>query len=95
MLIVGGEALATKKRAKKEGRKLEWPKPEVRPDMPFDDPFHPSEIAHEVFQAYLTFAVLDSARRYHLGLSHDDNRKQEARDGIANNDDSAGPNIEG
>ena len=78
-LIVGGEALATKKKAKKEDRKLPWAKPQSKPQMPFDDPFHPSEIAHQIFQAYLTFAMLDSARRKHHNLGLQQNREQEAR----------------
>lgn len=77
-LVVGGEALATKKKAKKEDRKLPWAKPQTKPQMPFDDPFHPSEIAHQIFQAYLTFAMLDNARRHHKGLTHTQNREQEA-----------------
>lgn len=77
VLVVGGEALATKKRLKQEGRKPEWSfRPEQKRGMPFDDPFHPAEIAHEVFQAYLTFAVFDVARRAHLGLSPEENRRQ-------------------
>jgi len=78
-LIVGGEALATKKKAKKEDRKLPWAKPQNKTSMPFDDPFHPSEIAHQIFQAYLTFAMLDSARRKQHGLSLQQNREQEAQ----------------
>jgi acetyl-CoA C-acetyltransferase len=79
-LVVGGEALATKKRLKREGRRPAWsfPPAERRPP-PFDDPFHPAEIAHEVFQAYLSFAVFDLARRAHLGLSPQENRRQVAR----------------
>jgi acetyl-CoA C-acetyltransferase len=77
-LVVGGEALATKKKAKREDRKLSWPKPVNKTAMPFDEPFHPSEVAHQIFQAYLTFAMLDSARRHHLKLSLDKNREQEA-----------------
>ncbi|MFQ5515071.1 MAG: acetyl-CoA acetyltransferase [Myxococcota bacterium] len=76
-LVVGGEALATKRRARREGRKLAWSFPPAeRPVMPFDDPFHPAEVAHEVFQAYLTFAIFDVARRAHLGLSPEENRRQ-------------------
>ena len=76
-LVVGGEALATKKKAKKEDRKLPWPKPQSKPVMPFDDPFHPSEVAHQIFQAYLTFAMLDSARRHQKHLSLQQNREQQ------------------
>jgi acetyl-CoA C-acetyltransferase len=76
-VVVGGEALATRQRWKKAGRKPEWShRPEQRPAMPFADPFHPAEVAHQVFQAYLTFAVFDVARRAHLGLSPEENRRR-------------------
>lgn len=77
-LVAGGEALATKKKAKREGRQLSWQKTLNKPPMPFEDTFHPSEISHQIFQAYLTFAMLDSARRHHLKLSLQQNREQEA-----------------
>jgi len=79
VLITGGEAFATKKRAKKENRTLDWPKAQSKPEHPFEDPFIPTEIAHEVFQAYTTFALLDSARRAKRGLSLSQNRQQEAQ----------------
>jgi len=79
-VVVGGEALATRRRLKKEGRRPAWSFPPAeKPRLPFEDPFHPAEIAHEVFQAYLTFAVFDVARRAHLGLSPEENRRQVAR----------------
>ena len=39
-------------------------------DMDFD----PSEISHSVFEAYLTFALFDNARRAHIGTGLDDHR---------------------
>ncbi len=72
-VIVGAEALATKRRMKKEGRKPAWSHPaSERNPFPFEDPFHPAEIAHQVFQAWLTFPVWDVARRAHLGTAPDD-----------------------
>lgn len=69
-LVVGGEALATRRRLKREGRRPEWSfRPAEKPAMPFEQPFHPAEVAHEVFQAYLTFAVFDVARRAHMGVA--------------------------
>jgi len=67
-LITGAEALDTVRRAKKQGRRLPWShrNPEKVP-FPFEAPFHPAEVAHEVFQAWLTFPVFDIARRAHLG----------------------------
>ncbi len=75
-IAVGAEALATKKRIQKSGEKPAWSfRPEEKPALPFDDPFHPAEIAHQVFQAYLTFAVFDIARRAHQGLSPEEHRR--------------------
>ncbi len=76
-IVVGAESLATKKRLKRAGEKPAWSfRPEQKPAMPFDDPYHPAEIAHQVFQAYLTFAVFDIARRSHLGWSPDEHRRR-------------------
>jgi acetyl-CoA C-acetyltransferase len=67
-VVVGAEALATKRRLKAAGEKPRWRHPEpVRSPFPFEAPFHPAEVAHEVFQAWLTFAVFDIARRAHRG----------------------------
>lgn len=67
-LVVGGEALETLRRAKKAGQRLPWSHrdPEKKP-FPFEAPFHPAEVAHGVFQAWLTFALFEVARRAHLG----------------------------
>ena len=78
VLVTGGEALATRKRAQTAGRQLGWPKAQSKPEYPFEDPIHPSEISHDIRQAYTTFAILDSARRAHLGLTPEENRRQEA-----------------
>ncbi len=67
-LIVGAEALATVRRLKKAGEKPQWSyKPEERRPFPMDVSFLPTEISHSVFEAYLTFALFDNARRAHLG----------------------------
>jgi acetyl-CoA C-acetyltransferase len=78
VLVSGGEALATVKRAMKAGAPLDWPQARSKPEYPFEDPAHPSERRHDIRQAYTTFAILDSARRAHLGLALDENRRQEA-----------------
>lgn len=79
-LVVGGELLASRRRLRQEGRKPAWshPAPTRRPP-PFEEPFHPAELAHEIFQAYLSFALFDVARRAHLGLAPDDHRLAAAR----------------
>ncbi len=78
VLVTGAEALATRKRAKKDGRRLDWPVAQGKPEFPFEDPHLPTEINHDIRQAYTTFAILDSARRAHLGLTPEENRRQEA-----------------
>lgn len=69
-IVCGAEALDTVRRLKKNGEKPQWSfkDPERKP-FPFEAPFHPAEIAHEVFQAYTTFALWDVARRAHLGVA--------------------------
>src|SRR5437588_1934818 len=73
----GAEALDTMRRAKKQGRRLPWShrNPEKVP-FPFEAPFHPAEVAHDVFQAWLTFPVFDVARRAHLGCLPDGYRER-------------------
>jgi acetyl-CoA C-acetyltransferase len=67
-LLVGAEALATVRRLKKAGEKPQWSfRPAERRPFPMDMRFHPSEISHSVFEAYLTFSLFDNGRRAHLG----------------------------
>jgi acetyl-CoA C-acetyltransferase len=76
-LVVGAEALATQRTFKKRGERYEYSfKPEEKRSFPWEAPFHPAEVAHEVFQAWLTFAVFDNARRAHLGISLDEYRTE-------------------
>jgi acetyl-CoA C-acetyltransferase len=67
-LVTGAEALDTKRRLKKLGARPEWSfkDPDPKP-FPFEAPFHPAEVAHEVFQAWLTFAIFEVGRRGHAG----------------------------
>ena len=76
-LVCGAEALETKRQLKKAGERPDWSfkDPEKKP-FPFEAPFHPAEVAHEVFQAWLTFTVWDVARRASLGVAPDDYRRQ-------------------
>ncbi len=67
-LIAGAEALATVRTLKKAGEKPQWSyKPAEKRPFPMEMEFDPSEITHAVFEAYLTFALFDNARRAHLG----------------------------
>ena len=73
--VVAGEALGTVRRLKKEGARPSWShRDPVKRPFPFEAPFHPSEVAHQIFQAYTTFAMRDVARRAHEGLSVDEHR---------------------
>jgi acetyl-CoA C-acetyltransferase len=68
-VVTGAEALETKRQAKKAGDRLPWSHRAPTPaPFPFEAPFHPAEVAHDVFQAWLTFPVFDVARRARLGI---------------------------
>src|SRR5580692_3716528 len=74
-LIAGAEALATVRTLKKAGEKPQWSyKPAEKRPFPMDMEFDPSELTHAVFEAYLTFALFDNARRAHLGRGLDAHR---------------------
>jgi acetyl-CoA C-acetyltransferase len=74
-LVVGAEALATVRALKKAGEKPHWSfRPAEKRPFPMDMEFDPSEISHAVFEAYLTFALFDNARRAHLGRELDAHR---------------------
>ncbi len=75
-LVVGAEALETRRQMKRQDRKPPWSfkDPERKP-FPFEAPFHPAEVAHSVFQAWLTFPVFDVARRAHLGVAPEEYRR--------------------
>jgi acetyl-CoA C-acetyltransferase len=74
-LVTSAEALATQRAWKRRGERFPYSfkPPEKRP-FPWESPPDPLEVAHEVFQAWLTFAVFDNARRAHLGVTLDDYR---------------------
>lgn len=75
VLITSAEALATQRRAKQAGERIPYSfKPPERRPYPWEAPLHPAEVAHDVFQAWLTFAVFDNARRAHLGIGLADYR---------------------
>jgi acetyl-CoA C-acetyltransferase len=74
-LVVSGESLATLRRLKKAGGRAAWShRAAERRPFPFDVPFHPGEVSNSIFEAYLTFALFDSARRAHLGRGLEDHR---------------------
>ena len=65
-LVVGGEALATVAHLRRVGQTPSWsfphPDPKAMP-LDLDEWFLPTELAHGVVPAWLTFALLDQARR--------------------------------
>ena len=74
-LITGAEALATVRRLKKAGQRPKWSfKPAEKRPFPMEMEFDPSEISHSVFEAYLTFALFDNARRAKLGRRLEEHR---------------------
>jgi acetyl-CoA C-acetyltransferase len=71
-LVTSAEALATQRAFKKQGERYRYSfKPAEKRPFPWEAQPDPAEIAHEVFQAWLTFAVFDNARRAHTGAGLD------------------------
>ncbi len=71
-LITSAEALATQRSYKKRGERYPYSfAPDEKRPFPWESTPSPVEIAHEVFQAWLTFAVFENARRGHAGVPLD------------------------
>jgi acetyl-CoA C-acetyltransferase len=74
-LITSAEALATQRACKKRGDRYAYShEPDEKRPFPWESPPDPIEVAHEVFQAWLTFSVFDNARRAHRGIDLDEYR---------------------
>jgi acetyl-CoA C-acetyltransferase len=74
-LITSAEALATQRAFKKRGERYPYSfKPDEKRPFPWESPPHAYEVAHEIFQAWLTFAMFDNARRGHVGTSLEEYR---------------------
>ncbi|GMU79768.1 MAG: acetyl-CoA acetyltransferase [Acidimicrobiia bacterium] len=77
VLVVGAEALATQAAVRKAGETYRASfKPSEKRPYPWEAPFHPVEVAHDVLHAWLTFAIFDNARRAHLGIGLPEYRRQ-------------------
>jgi acetyl-CoA C-acetyltransferase len=70
-LVIGAEALATRKRLPDPA--WSYPPEEARR---FPITIDRAEASNGIFQAYLTFALLDTARRVHLGRDLAEHRKE-------------------
>jgi acetyl-CoA C-acetyltransferase len=76
-LVVGAEALATRRRLAQAGEEPTWSHPSSEPAMPpslFQEMYLPTEIAHGVLPAWLTFGLLEQARWAARGGRPDDRR---------------------
>jgi acetyl-CoA C-acetyltransferase len=79
-LVTSAEALATQRAYKKRGERYPYSfQPAEKRPFPWEAPPDPTEVAHEVFQAWLTFSVFDNARRARLGITLDDYRRDIGR----------------
>ncbi len=70
-LVVGGEALATKRKVPDP----DWSHPPAQPS-PYPITIDKDEGSNGIHQAYLTFALLDTARRSDLGRTPDEHREE-------------------
>lgn len=76
-VVASAEALDTQRRYRARGERYPYRfKPQDKRPFPYEAPFHPAEVAHEVFQAWLTFAIFDNARRASLGVGLEQYRRQ-------------------
>lgn len=67
-LITSAEALATQRAYKKRDTRYPYSfKPAEKRPFPWESAPDPIEVAHEVFQAWLTFSVFENARRARRG----------------------------
>jgi acetyl-CoA C-acetyltransferase len=74
-LVTSAEALATQRSYNKRGERYVYShRPAEKRPFPWESEPNPIEVAHEVFQAWLTFALFDNARRARLGTGLDDYR---------------------
>ncbi|CAA0081925.1 Uncharacterised protein [Halioglobus japonicus] len=74
-LVVGGEALATRSAMQRGGETPNWSNPHPSPPalpIDFDEWYLPTEKAHGVLPAWLTFAMLEQARWAARGATCED-----------------------
>ena len=83
VLLVGAEALATRRRAKRLGTKLDWPGdggwPQTWPALEPDMGVHPTERACGLEQATAMYALIDSALAHAAGRSPEQHRDATGR----------------
>ncbi len=83
VLVVGAEALATRRRAKREGIRLDWPGdggwPSTWPPIEADLGVHPAERAAGLEQATAIYALLDSALAHAASRSPAEQRLRTGR----------------
>ena len=79
VLVVGAEALATRRRAKKADVRLDWPSapgwPDTWPPIARDLGVHPVERAHGLEQATTMYALIESALAHAEGHDLDTHRR--------------------
>jgi acetyl-CoA C-acetyltransferase len=80
-LVVGGEALASRKALHRQGNLPAWRFPadtNGSPPIDLDEWISPTEWVHGILQPTLTFALLDTARRHRLSAAVEDYRMSAA-----------------
>jgi acetyl-CoA C-acetyltransferase len=76
-LVAGAESLDTVKKIRRRGETPAWSFPDAAAQargVPYEAPFLPAETAHDVFHAWLTFAIFDNGRRGHRGVDLEQHR---------------------
>ncbi|WP_433244652.1 acetyl-CoA acetyltransferase [Streptosporangium sp. CA-135522] len=63
-LVVGAEALATRRALRRAGERVRWSHPaDPKPPYGWERPPHPAELAHDLFLPVHTYAIMETARR--------------------------------
>jgi acetyl-CoA C-acetyltransferase len=79
-LIVGAEALATRRAYRRAGERIAWSHAaDPRPPYGLERPPHPAELAHELFLPVHTYPIMDVARRGRQGQSIADEQAERGR----------------
>ncbi|GAA2882623.1 acetyl-CoA acetyltransferase [Streptosporangium fragile] len=79
-LVVGAEALATRRALRKAGERVKWSHPaDPKPPYGWERPPHPAELAHELFLPAHTYAIMETARRAAAHESPDEEREGRGR----------------
>ncbi|SEG94665.1 acetyl-CoA C-acetyltransferase [Nonomuraea solani] len=79
-LVVGAEALATRRAYRMAGEHVPWSHPAVpKPPYGWERPPHPAALAHGLFLPAHTYPIMETARRASLGVGVEEEMRERGR----------------